>query len=136
MAWTILLLSGFLESGWALCLKASHGLSRLWPSLGFVVLMVVSLLGLAYALKTLPVGPAYAAWTGIGAAITAVVGMIWLGEGISVLKIVSLVLIVAGIIGLNIATKGEQEVAAASAADLAQAVATTADADAASTEDR
>ncbi|WP_127132136.1 multidrug efflux SMR transporter [Georgenia sp. SYP-B2076] len=103
MAWLILIGSGVLEAGWALSLKASDGLSRLWPSVSFVVLTVVSLLGLSYALRTLPVGTAYAVWTGIGASVTAVVGMAVLGESVSVLKLVSLVLIVAGIVGLNLA---------------------------------
>lgn len=105
MAWAVLLISGVFEAGWALCLKASDGFTKLWPSLAFLVLMVVSLGGLAYALRTLPVGPAYAVWTGLGAAITAVVGMVWLDEGVSVLKLVSLVLIIAGIVGLNLATE-------------------------------
>src|SRR5690625_2124022 len=107
MAWTVLLISGVLEAGWALSLKASDGLTKLWPSIAFLVLMVISLDGLAYALRTLPVGPAYAVWTGMGAALTAIVGMAWLGEGVSVLKLVSLVLIIAGIIGLNLATESE-----------------------------
>ncbi|HLS48694.1 MAG TPA: multidrug efflux SMR transporter [Actinomycetaceae bacterium] len=107
MAWTVLLISGVLEAGWALSLKASDGLTKLWPSIAFLILMVISLGGLAYALRTLPVGPAYAVWTGMGAALTAIVGMAWLGEGVSVLKLVSLVLIIAGIIGLNLATESE-----------------------------
>nr|WP_321573382.1 multidrug efflux SMR transporter [Georgenia subflava] len=103
MAWTVLIVSGVLEAGWALSLKASEGFSRLWPSVTFLVLAALSFAGLAYALRTLPVGTAYAVWTGIGASLTAVVGMAVLGEGVSVLKLVSLVLIVAGIIGLNLA---------------------------------
>ena len=106
MAWTVLILSGLLEAGWALSLKASEGFSRLWPSVFFVVLLVASMGGLAYALRTLPVGTAYAVWTGIGASVTAVVGMAVLGESVSVLKLVSLVLIVAGIVGLNLAENG------------------------------
>ena len=103
MAWVILLVSGMLESAWAISLKASEGFSKLWPSLTFVVTAALSLGGLAYALRSLPVGSAYAVWTGTGAALTAVIGMIWLGEGTSVIKIVSVVLIVAGIVGLNLA---------------------------------
>jgi quaternary ammonium compound-resistance protein SugE len=106
MAWTVLILSGLLEAGWALSLKASEGFSRLWPSVFFVVLLIASMGGLAYALRTLPVGTAYAVWTGIGASVTAVVGMAVLGESVSVLKLVSLVLIVAGIVGLNLAENG------------------------------
>lgn len=102
MAWFVLIVSGLLESGWALSLKASDGLSRLWPTVAFVVLLVASMGGLAWALRSLPVGVAYAAWTGVGAAVTAIVGMAWLGEAVSVGKIVSLVLIVAGIVGLHL----------------------------------
>ncbi len=103
MAWIVLILSGFLEAGWAIALKLSDGLTRLWPSVIFVVVGVVSFAGLAYALKTLPASSAYAVWTGTGAALTALVGMLWLREPVSVLKIVSLLLIVAGVVGLNLA---------------------------------
>ncbi|MDD9207630.1 multidrug efflux SMR transporter [Georgenia sp. 10Sc9-8] len=106
MAWIILIVSGLFEAGWALSLKASEGFTRLWPSVSFAVLATISFVGLAYALRTLPVGTAYAAWTGIGASVTAVVGMLWLGETSSVLKVVSLVLIVAGIVGLHLAENG------------------------------
>lgn len=100
------MLSGLLEAGWAISLKLSHGFSKLWPSLSFLVLATFSFAGLAWAMRLLPAGPAYAVWTGIGAALTAVIGMVWLGDGVSVIKIVSLVLIVAGVIGLNIASGG------------------------------
>jgi quaternary ammonium compound-resistance protein SugE len=103
MAWIILMVSGVLEAGWAISLKLSHGFSRLVPTLSFLVLAALSVAGLAYAMRVLPVGPAYAVWTGIGAAVTAIVGMIWLGDGASTLKVVSIVLIVAGVIGLNLA---------------------------------
>ncbi|SDS84796.1 quaternary ammonium compound-resistance protein SugE [Paraoerskovia marina] len=102
MAWIVLVLSGLLETGWALSLKASDGLSRLWPTVGFVVMLAASMAGLSYALKTLPVGTAYAVWVGIGAVGTALLGIAWFGEPVSVLKIVSLVLIVAGVVGFNI----------------------------------
>lgn len=106
MAWVVLVLSGFFEAGWAVSLKLSDGFTRLWPTVSFVFFALVSLGGLALALRYLPVGPAYAAWTGIGAAVTAMIGMIWLHDGVSVLKIVSIVLIVAGVIGLNLAGAG------------------------------
>ncbi|ROS76698.1 multidrug efflux SMR transporter [Cellulomonas sp. PhB143] len=106
MAWIVLVVSGALEAGWALSLKASEGFSRLWPSVGFVVLLAASMLGLSYALRTLPVGTAYAVWVGIGATLTAVLGVVLLGESLSVLKVVSLVLIVAGVVGLNLAGGG------------------------------
>lgn len=103
MAWIILILSGLLETGWALSLKASDGFSRLWPSVSFVVLLIASMAGLAFALRTLPVGTAYAVWVGIGAVGTAVLGVLWLGEPMGALKLVSLILIVAGVVGLNLA---------------------------------
>ncbi|NKX92349.1 multidrug efflux SMR transporter [Sanguibacter hominis ATCC BAA-789] len=102
MAWVILIISGMLEAGWALSLKASEGFSRLWPSVTFVVLLALSMGGLAIALRTLPVGVAYAVWTGVGASLTAIVAVALFDEPMSVLKIVSLVLIVAGIVGLNL----------------------------------
>ncbi|NLE70642.1 MAG: multidrug efflux SMR transporter [Actinomycetales bacterium] len=102
MAWAVLIGSGILEAGWALSLKASDGFTRLWPSVLFVVLLVGSMGGLAWSLRSLPVGVAYAVWTGIGASVTAIVGMVWLGEAVTVGKIVSLVLIVAGIVGLHV----------------------------------
>ena len=106
MAWVVLMISGVFEAGWAIALKLSEGFSKLWPSVAFLVLATVSFAGLSWAMRTLPAGPAYAVWTGIGAALTAVAGMIWLGDGVSVLKVVSLVLIVAGVIGLNLAGAG------------------------------
>ena len=102
MAWVILFIAGLLETVWALLLKQSDGFTRPLPTIGFIVSLLVSMLLLAQSLKTLPVGTAYAVWTGIGAATTAVVGMLWLGESRDVLKLVSLLLLVAGIIGLRI----------------------------------
>ncbi|WP_169166881.1 DMT family transporter [Cellulomonas taurus] len=106
MAWVVLILSGLLEAGWALSLKASEGFSKLWPSVSFVALLALSMVGLSWALRTLPVGLAYAVWVGIGAATTAVLAIIWLGEGVSMGKIVSLALIVAGVVGLNLTSTG------------------------------
>ena len=103
MAWIVLVVSGLLEAGWAIALKLSHGFTRLGPSLAFAVFGAASLAGLAWALRSLPAGTAYAVWTGIGAALTAVIGMVWLGESASALKIVSVLLIVAGVVGLNLA---------------------------------
>ncbi|GHS85617.1 quaternary ammonium compound-resistance protein SugE [Actinomycetota bacterium] len=106
MSWIVLVLSGMLEAGWALSLKASDGLSRLWPSVAFVVLAALSFAGLSWSLKTLPVGVAYGVWVGVGAALTAVAAILWFGEPVSVLKVVSLVLIVAGVVGLNLSAAG------------------------------
>lgn len=102
MAWVVLILSGMLEAGWALSLKASEGLTRLWPSVGFVVMLAASMLGLSYALKTLPVGMAYGVWVGIGALLTAILAIILFQESVTIVKVVSLVLIIAGVIGLNL----------------------------------
>ncbi len=104
MAWVILFIAGLLEMAWALLLKQSEGFTRPGPTIGFVISLVLSVGLLAQALRTLPVGSAYAVWTGIGAAGTAIVGMVWLGEPRDILKIVSLVMLVAGIIGLRISS--------------------------------
>jgi quaternary ammonium compound-resistance protein SugE len=106
LAWVVLVLSGMLEAGWALSLKASEGFTRLWPSVGFVAMLALSMVGLSFALRTLPVGVAYGVWVGIGAALTAVLAIVLFGESVSVLKVVSLVLIVAGVIGLNLSGGG------------------------------
>jgi quaternary ammonium compound-resistance protein SugE len=106
MAWIVLIVSGLLEAGWALSLKASDGFTRLWPTVSFAVLAALSFAGLSWALRSLPVGVAYGVWVGIGAATTAILAIIWLGESVSVLKIVSLVLIVAGVVGLNLSGAG------------------------------
>ena len=94
--------AGLLETGFAVCLKKSDGLSRLWPTLGFCLFALGSFGLLTLALKKLEVGPAYAVWTGIGAAGTVVYGMAFLGDATSMLKIASVVLILAGVIGLNL----------------------------------
>ncbi len=102
MAWALVIIAGLFETGFALSLKASHGFSRLVPSVLFVVCAAVSFTLLATALRTLPVGPAYAVWTGIGAAGTAVAGMLFLNESTELLKLVSIVLVVAGVVGLQL----------------------------------
>lgn len=102
MAWIILGFAGLLEMVWALLLKQSQGLTRPGPTVGFVVSLLMSMGLLAQALKSLPVGTAYAIWTGIGAAGTAIVGMLWLGEPRGALKLVSLAMLIAGIIGLRL----------------------------------
>jgi quaternary ammonium compound-resistance protein SugE len=102
MAWVILFIAGLLEMAWALLLKQSDGFTRPGPTIGFVITLALSMGLLAQALRTLPVGTAYAVWTGIGAAGTAIVGMLWLGEPRDALKLVSLVLLLAGIVGLRL----------------------------------
>jgi quaternary ammonium compound-resistance protein SugE len=106
MAWLVLVLSGLLEAGWALSLKSSEGFTRLVPTITFVVLLVLSMGGLAYALRALPVGTAYAVWVGIGAVTTAVLAMVWLDEPVTLLRVGSIVLIIAGVVGLNLSGAG------------------------------
>jgi quaternary ammonium compound-resistance protein SugE len=103
MTWVLLILAGLLETGFAVSLKLSDGFSKLWPSVAFGVFAVASFGLLTVALRTLPVGPAYAVWTGIGAAGTAVVGMAFLGDAASTMRILSVVLVIAGVVGLNLA---------------------------------
>jgi quaternary ammonium compound-resistance protein SugE len=102
MAWLLVIIAGIFETGFAVLLKQSHGITRFWPTAGFAACALVSFGLLTYALRSLPVGPAYAAWTGLGAAGTAIVGMAALGEEISAAKIVSIALILGGVIGLNL----------------------------------
>jgi quaternary ammonium compound-resistance protein SugE len=102
MAWFMVVVAGLFETGFAVLLKQSHGITRLWPTVGFAACALVSFGLLTMALKKLEVGPAYAAWTGLGAAGTAIVGMWALGESASPLKLVSIGLILAGVIGLNL----------------------------------
>ena len=102
MAWLILVLAGLAEIGWAVGLKYTAGFTRLWPTLGTVASMVVSLWLLGLALKTLPLGTAYAVWTGIGTIGTAILGIILLGESAAVMRLVCIGLIVAGIVGLKL----------------------------------
>lgn len=102
MAWAFLLLAGLLEIGWAVGLKYSQGFTRPGITLLTVLTMIASFLLLAQALKTIPVGTGYAVWTGIGAAGTAIVGMLLLGEPREAGRLACLVLILAGVTGLKI----------------------------------
>jgi quaternary ammonium compound-resistance protein SugE len=102
MAWLLVVIAGIFEMGFAVLLKQSHGLTRIWPTAGFAACALVSFGLLTIALRRLEVGPAYAVWTGIGAAGTAVVGMIALNESVSPLKLISIALILAGVVGLNL----------------------------------
>ncbi len=105
-AWLLVVLAGLLETGFAVSLKASDGFTRWLPTLSFAVCAIGSFALLSTALRDLPVGPAYAVWTGIGAAGTAVVGIVWLGESASTLKLLSIVLVVAGVVGLQLTSEG------------------------------
>jgi len=104
MAWLLIFVAGAFETAWAVGLKYSDGFSRLVPSVLTVVAMAASFLCLAIALKSLPVGTAYAVWTGIGAAGTAVLGIYLFQEPATVLRLGSIALIVAGIAGLKVAS--------------------------------
>ncbi len=104
MNWFILVVAGFFEIGWAVGLKYTEGFTRLWPTVGTVLSMVISLGLLGIAMKSLPVGTAYAVWVGVGAVGTAILGIVLLGEAVNLLRMVSLGLIIAGIIGLKLAT--------------------------------
>ena len=103
MAWTILIIAGLFEVGWAIGLKYTEGFTRLWPSLWTIAAMVVSVYLLAVAVKTLPIGTGYAVWTGVGAVGTAILGIILLSEPASIARLASIALIVAGIVGLKLA---------------------------------
>ncbi len=103
MAWTLLTIAGVLEIAFAFSMKSSLGFTRLWPSLSTVATGVSSVVLLSFALRTLPMGTGYAVWTGIGAAGTAVVGMLLLGDSTAPLRIFCLLLILAGVVGLKLA---------------------------------
>ena len=103
MAWIYLLIAGVLEVFWAISLKYTDGFSKLWPSLSTVAGMIASFYFLAQALKTIPVGTGYAIWTGIGAAGTAILGIMLFAEPASLARLFCLGLIIAGIIGLKLA---------------------------------
>jgi quaternary ammonium compound-resistance protein SugE len=102
MAWFIIVVAGLFETGFAVSLKLSGGLTRLWPTVSFAACALLSFGLLTIAIRRLEVGAAYAVWTGIGAAGTALAGMVLLGDSVSVLKLVSIGLILAGVIGLNL----------------------------------
>jgi quaternary ammonium compound-resistance protein SugE len=104
MAWASLFIAGLFEIAWAIGLKYTEGFSRLWPSIGTVVAMVVSVAFLEYAVRALPVGTAYAVWVGIGAVGTALLGMLLFGESREPARLVCLLLIVAGVVGLKLVT--------------------------------
>src|SRR6478752_9993605 len=106
MAWAMVILAGLLETGFAVNLKLSHGFTKLWPTISFALFALGSFGLLTLSLKSLPVGSAYAVWTGIGAAGTAVYGMLFLGESSSTLKLVSVSLVIAGVIGLQLSGSG------------------------------
>jgi quaternary ammonium compound-resistance protein SugE len=102
VSWIVLVVSGVLETVWAAALAQSQGFNRLTPSLVFAGALVLSMAGLAYALRTIPVGTGYAVWVGIGAVGTAVYGMVALGEAATIARMLCLLAIVAGVVGLKV----------------------------------
>jgi quaternary ammonium compound-resistance protein SugE len=102
LPWFLIVVAGLFETAFAVLLKQSHSFTRLWPTVGFVLCALISFALLNLALNRLEVGPAYAVWTGIGAAGTALVGIAVLGESSSPLKLVSIGLVLLGVIGLNL----------------------------------
>lgn len=103
MAWIVLIVAGLFEIGWALGLKYTNGFTRLWPSVFTVVALVASVGLLSLAARSIPIGTAYAVWTGIGAAGTAVLGMCLFAEAVTAARLASIAVIVAGIVGLKLA---------------------------------
>lgn len=103
MAWVVLFVAGLLEIGWAVGLKYTNGFTRLWPSVGTVVALIASMALLGVALRTLPLGTAYAIWTGIGTVGTALLGIILFKEPATAMRLLCIAMIVAGIVGLKLA---------------------------------
>jgi len=104
MTWLILVIAGLFETAWAIGLKYTEGFSRFWPSFWTIVAMVISVWLLGLCVKALPVGTAYAVWVGIGAVGTVILGIVLFNEPVSALRVTSLLLIIAGIIGLKLAS--------------------------------
>ncbi len=104
MAWAILFFAGLFEMGWAIGLKYTEGFTRLWPTVWTVLAMVISLWLLGIAMNTLPVGTAYSVWVGVGAVGTVILGIVLFGEPANAGRLISVGFIVAGIVGLKLAT--------------------------------
>ena len=103
MPWILLILAGLFEIVWAIGLSFTHGFTRLWPTVGTVAALVISFVLLGLAAKSLPIGTAYAVWTGIGAAGTVLFGIIYLGEPATATRLVCAGLILTGVVGLKVA---------------------------------
>ncbi|QNK66021.1 quaternary ammonium compound efflux SMR transporter SugE [Variovorax sp. PAMC26660] len=106
MAWVVLFFAGLLEIGWAIGLKYTEGFTKLWPSVGTAISMVLSVILLGWAMRSLPVGTAYAVWTGIGAVGTVILGIVLFHEPANAARLVCVGLIVAGILGLKLTSQG------------------------------
>lgn len=106
MSWTILFVAGLFEVGWAIGLKYTHGFTRLWPTIGTVTAMTISVVLLGLAMRELPVGTAYAVWTGIGAVGTVILGIVLFNDPASAARLICVGLIIAGILGLKLSSAG------------------------------
>ncbi|SFE03667.1 quaternary ammonium compound efflux SMR transporter SugE [Nitrosomonas sp. Nm166] len=104
MAWVILVTAGLFEVVWAIGLKYTEGFTRLWPTLGTILAIIISLWLLGIAMKSLPVGTAYSIWVGVGAVGTVILGIVLFDEPANAARLVSIALIIAGVIGLKLAT--------------------------------
>lgn len=104
MSWIILVLAGLFEVAWAIGLKYTEGFTRLWPTAGTIAAMAISLGLLGIAMKSLPVGTAYAVWVGVGAVGTVILGIVLFDEPVNALRVGSVLLIIAGLAGLKLAT--------------------------------
>ncbi|NJC22472.1 quaternary ammonium compound-resistance protein SugE [Arthrobacter pigmenti] len=102
MAWVILVISGVLEAVWATALGKSEGFTKLWPTMIFAIGLILSMIGLAWAMRTLPTGTSYAVWVGIGAALTVTYAMVFDGEAASLLKVLFVLGIVGCVVGLKV----------------------------------
>lgn len=106
MSWIILIASGVFEAVWATALGKSDGFTKLWPSVTFFVALIISMGGLAYALREIPTGTGYAVWVGVGASLTVIYAMIFGGEPASIIKITLILVLIGCIIGLKLVDGG------------------------------
>ena len=104
MAWTLIVVAGFFEIVWATLLKFTDGFTKVWPSIGTVVAMGISMVCMSFALRVIPMGTAYVVWTGIGAVGTVIVGMVLFDEPRNVVRLVCIGMIIAGIAGLKLSS--------------------------------
>jgi quaternary ammonium compound-resistance protein SugE len=104
MPWILLVLAGLFEVGWAIGLKYTDGFTKLWPTVGTIAAMAISLGLLGIAMKSLPVGTAYAIWVGVGAVGTVILGIVLFQEPTNALRLISVGLIIAGLVGLKLAS--------------------------------